>query len=300
MSLRIRTYADLEGGDADLAEQVARQEERVAGRLASIDRVVGVMSGKGGVGKSLLTAVLGAALARRGRSVAILDADLHGPSIARMLGVREAPVRVGSDAVRPAMAGDVAVMSMSLLVQPDAALAWREPEAAGFVWRGAQERGALREFLADVAWGEREVLLVDLPPGTGRLVDLHELVPDLAGVLGVTIPSGAARDAVARSLELCRRRGIPRLGLVENMAGVRCAGCGTITPLYRGDAGAELSSRFEVSLAARVPFDPDLAAAAEDGGLDAWLAGESSTAALLRELADELLRAPEEEAGGAG
>lgn len=191
-------------------------------------------------------------------------------------------------------------MSMSLLIEEDAALSWREPASAGFVWRGAQERGALREFLSDVDWGDRDALLVDLPPGTNRLVDLHELVPGLAGILGITIPSAASRDAVARSLELCRTRGIPVLGLVENMAGVRCAECGAVTPLHRGDAGAELSERFDVPLSARIPFDADLARAAETGTLEEWAASGSATAARMSRLADALLGGTAVGGGGSG
>jgi len=299
VTLNIRTYGELGGGGSDLAEQVARQEARVAGRLASIDRVVGVMSGKGGVGKSIVTAAVAATLARAGRRVAVVDADLNGPSVARMLGVTPAPLRVDADGVRPASVGSLAVMSMGLLVEEDAALAWKEPPGAGFVWRGTQERSALREFLSDVAWGHRDVLLVDLPPGTGRLIDLHELVPGLAGVLAVTIPSGASRDAVARSLELCRRREIPTLGLVENMAGAVCPECGAIAPLHGGDAGAELSRRFDVPLVARVPFDPELDAVAGRGGLSAWLAGGSRTAGILEGLGLDLVP-PDDERGEGG
>ncbi len=127
-------------------------------------------------------------------------------------------------------------MSMALLIEPDAALTWRDPADAGFVWRGTQEHAALREFLADVAWGDLDVLIVDLPPGTQRLADLHGLVPNLAGALAVTIPSAASRDAVARALDLARARELPVLGLVENMAGVRCTKCGAVSPLYTGEA----------------------------------------------------------------
>lgn len=288
MTLDIRTYHEMGDGGSDLARQVAAQQERVEESLAGIRSVVAVMSGKGGVGKSLLTAILATGMAREGR-VAALDADLNGPSLARMLRCPEGPLRVTERGVEPAAGtGGVAVMSMALLLEGDAALRWREPEEAGFVWRGVQERGAIREFLAHVSWGARDVLLVDLPPGTQRLADLHEMVPDLAGVLVVTIPSAASCDAVARSLDLCRARSLPVLGLVENLAGYRCASCGDVGPLFEGRAGEELAAAFDVPLLARVPLDPGLARAADAGALDAWWEADGPTVAEVTRLATRL------------
>ena len=154
---------------------------------------------------------------------------------------------------------------------------------AGFVWRGAQERGAVREFLSDVAWGRLDTLLVDLPPGTQRLAELHGLVPGLAGALAVTIPSAASRDAVARSLDLAETRGIRVLGVVENMAGARCDECGALAHLHTGSAGEDLAKRFDIPLLARIPFDRRLATAADEGTLDAWFADAGPEANLLAE-----------------
>lgn len=265
--MRIRTYHELEGGDAsDLGGQVRQQMEKVAHRLRDVRHVVAVMSGKGGVGKSLVAVAMAAAAGAAGRAVALLDADLNGPTAARMLGVADRPLRIEAGAVVPPEGGEgVAVMSMALLLEEGAPLEWREPDAESFVWRGAQERGALREFLADVAWGRRDLLVVDLPPGPQRLVELAELVPGLAGAVAVTVPSSASRDSVERSLALCRQRGIPLLGIVENMSGYRCSGCGRRGPLFPGSAGEELAEAFQVPLLARVPFDPEAGACAESG-----------------------------------
>ncbi|MFV1986034.1 MAG: P-loop NTPase [Gemmatimonadota bacterium] len=300
--MKIRSYAELEGGSSDLGDQVGRQQERVDERLAAVDSVVGVMSGKGGVGKSLVTAAVATALAHRGMRVGVVDADLNGPSLVRMLGVARGGLAQSDTDIEPARsAGGIALMSMALLVRDDASVDWHEPAEAGFVWRGAQERGALREFLSDVAWGSLDVLLVDLPPGTRRLVDLHELVPGLSGVLAVTIPSGASGDAVARSLDLCARRGIEVFGIVENMSGYRCGGCGHVGPLHAGAAGDDLSARFDVPVLTRLPLDPDLGDAAEEGRLSTWLREESETARVFAHLARTLAEsmASDETAGGA-
>ncbi|MDX1396107.1 MAG: P-loop NTPase [Gemmatimonadota bacterium] len=290
MPLEIRTYNELEGG-ADLGDQVARQQQRVDHRLESIAAVIAVMSGKGGVGKSLVTAALATALASSGRRVGVVDADLNGPSLVRLLGVEPEALPTSGGSVEPARTIDgIALMSMGLLVRDGEALGWREPEGAGFVWRGAQERGALREFLADVAWGELDLLLVDLPPGTGRLVELHEMVPDLAGTVAVTIPTPASGDAVARSIELSRRRGIEVVGIVSNMEGARCGACGVIGPLHSGSAADELAERFDAPVIARIPLDPALGRAADEGALGRWLAGTDDTRARIVELAETVGR----------
>ena len=291
----IRTYHEVDEVPSDLPDQIAAQDARVASRLASVQRVVGVMSGKGGVGKSLITALLATAVARRGGRVGLIDADLNGPSAARLLGVRPGRLVDGPDGLEPAVSPTgVRLMSMALLIEPGRTLAWRDAADAGFVWRGVQERGALREFLADVAWGPLDLLLVDLPPGTQRLAELHGLVPELAGAVAVTIPSPAARDSVARSLDLARARELPVLGVIENMSGVLCEACGAATPLHAGDAGRELAQRFEVPLLARLPFDPSLGAAADEGRLDAWWSEADGAAADLAALADRLCGADDD------
>ncbi|MCY3600542.1 MAG: ATP-binding protein [Gemmatimonadetes bacterium] len=294
MSSGFRTYHEVDELRSDLPDQIAAGDERVSVRLASVARVIAVMSGKGGVGKSLVSALLATALAHRGDRVGLVDADLNGPSVPRLLGVEPEPLAESRDGFAPpASRAGVRVMSMAFLVEPNRALTWREPADAGFVWRGAQERGALREFLGDVAWGELDALIVDLPPGTQRLAELHALVPGLAGIVAVTIPSAASRDAVARSLDLARSRGLPILGLVENLSGVHCDACGALAPLHAGDAGAELAGRFQVPLLARLPFDGALGAAADEGRLDAWLAGGGGAADALRKVVDVLRAAPE-------
>ncbi|WP_419948606.1 ATP-binding protein [Candidatus Palauibacter sp.] len=292
MNPGIRTYHELDEVPSDLPDQIAAQNTRVEARLASVSRVVAVMSGKGGVGKSLISALFATALARRGERVGLLDADLNGPSAARLFGVEPATLVDGPDGLEPAVsASGVRLMSMALLLEPDRALIWKDAADAGFVWRGVQERGAVREFLSDVAWGRLDTLLVDLPPGTQRLMELHGLVPDLTGAVAVTIPSAASRDAVARSLDLAGRRGIPVDGVIENMSGARCGACGALGPLHAGSAGEDLAGRFGAPILARLPFDPELASAADGGTLDAWLAASGPDAAALMEVAGTLFGA---------
>ena len=285
----IRTYHQLDEPDkSGLLAQVTAQRDRVAERLASVKHVLAVASGKGGVGKSFVTAALAVELARRGRSIGVLDADLHGPTTARMLGVTGGTLEVSEAGVTPATGAEgVRLMSSDLLLPEDAPLRWREPEHERFVWRGTLEAGMLREFLGDVVWGELDILLVDLPPGTERLAALIEFVPPrvLAGALVVTIPSDASRRAVSRAMEVARAAHVPVLGIVENMTGYVCPSCGTVSPLFQGDAAQALSDATGTPVLARIPFDADAQTAADSGRLR----GTGRVATVVRELADALL-----------
>jgi len=284
---RIRTYNELAGEDrSQLMGQVVAQRDRVKERLATVRHVVGVMSGKGGVGKSFVTAALATELGRRGKRIGVLDADLHGPSTARMLGVAGGQLEVREDGVVPAInADDIRVMSTDLLLPDGEPLRWREPRHESFVWHGTLEAGMLREFLADVIWGELDLLLVDLPPGTERLNALREFVPNLSGVLMVTIPSDASKRAVERAVEAVKDSGVPVLGLVENMAGYRCPACENLSPLFDGSAARDISDASGVPILASLPFSPEAQAGADRGRMPAT----GRMAAEVRELADALL-----------
>ena len=252
-----RTYFDVEGPDRSaLGEQVGRQRARVIERLRDVKRVVAVVSGKGGVGKSYVTAALARSIAQGGAPVGVLDADLQSPTVARLLGA-SGPLRVADDAVHPALGmEDVRVVSTDLLLDDGRPLAWRSKAGESHIWRGAAEAGVLREFLGDVAWGALDVLLIDMPPDAGRLADLATLVRDKLAAIAVTIPSDESARSVQRALAAARDAGVTILGVVENMSGYACATCDTIGPLFAGNAGARLAAAFDVPLLARLPFVP--------------------------------------------
>ncbi|MEO6445145.1 MAG: Mrp/NBP35 family ATP-binding protein [Gemmatimonadaceae bacterium] len=254
--MSFRTYRDVTGPDrSQLGAQVGAQRARITERLAPVLSTVAVMSGKGGVGKSFVTAslALGAARRRSG-GVGVVDADLKSPTMAHLLGAR-GPIHVSESGVQPAEgAGGVRVMSSAFLLEDGQPLTWREHPGERFVWRGVLEAGALREFLGDVEWGALDLLLVDLPPGADRLSDLAELYPLLAGAIAVTIPSAESHASVRRAMLAAQRAGVPLLGVIENMSGYACDGCATTRPLFAGNAGVELAEEFAVPLLARIPF----------------------------------------------
>lgn len=263
-----RTYHEVDHSTgSELLEQVLDQRARLAARLAKIGRVVAVASGKGGVGKSAVTANLAATLQRLGRTVGVVDADLNGPSIARMLGVRSGTLEDRSDGIvpPPGVAG-IPVMSMELLQETeDAPLRWRDPGSDTFIWQSTMEAGVLREFLGDVVWGDLDYLLVDLPPGTDKIIRLLELVPDLPAALVVTTPSEMSRAVVARSLRLLEESGVPSVSLVANMMDYLCPDCGSRHPLFPGDGARRLSEDTGVPICASIPFDPAFAGATDAG-----------------------------------
>ncbi|MDB4899108.1 MAG: antiporter inner rane protein [Gemmatimonadetes bacterium] len=255
--MSFRTYYEVSGTDVSgLGEQVGAQRARVAARLSLVDRVVVVLSGKGGVGKSYVTAALSVALARRDLAVGVVDADLQSPTIARLLGARATgPLPVDDDAVAPTVGRDgIRVISTDLLLDEGQALRWRSTAGEEHVWRGATETAVLREFLADVEWGVLDTLLVDMPPDAGRLSDLATLVPDISAAIAVTIPTEESERSVARALDAAREVGVPLIGIVENMSGYACGACGEVGPLFDGDAGTRLAAAHGVPLLARLPF----------------------------------------------
>ena len=241
----MRTYHQLTDPDrSGLAAQIGAQRRRVAERLAGVGRIVAVMSGKGGVGKSYVTAYLGRALARGGKAVGVVDADLNGPTIPALLGIPGARLTANG---APAVGADgVQYISMAMVLEDGAPLAFTGPTAESFVWRGAMEAAALREFLGDVEWGTLDVLLLDLPPGMQRYVELCDLLGAPPAVLTVTIPSPESRDAVRRAMRAAVDRGSELLGIVENMVG------GELT----GTAGDDLAREFNVPVLARIPWHP--------------------------------------------
>jgi ATP-binding protein involved in chromosome partitioning len=295
----VKRYRDIQGdGGSNIVGQIAEQHARLRARLAAIRRTVAVVSGKGGVGKSSVTANLGAALAAEGYAVGVLDADLNGPSIAKMLGVRGQTLRVTEAGVEPARSAEgIRVLSMDLLLpSDDTPVVWNAPtQTDAHTWRGTMEANALREFLTDTAWGALDVLLLDLPPGVDRLPTLAGLLPDLTGAVVVTIPSEVSHLVVRRSIALAREAGTPLLGLVENMAGYVCLQCGSLGALFDGPGGERLALHCGIPFLGQIPFDPRLAGAADRGRPFVLEHGESPTGRALREvaarLADAALRA---------
>lgn len=293
-----KRYGDLAGqGDrSGIVAQVTEQRQRVQARMATIRHKVAIMSGKGGVGKSALTVNLAAALAVRGNSVGVIDADLNGPSAAKMLGAREQSLRISENGVVPAIGvADIKVMSMDLLLpDEDTPVTWKHPGGLAddtFVWRGTIEASTLREFFADTLWGDLDYLLIDLPPGTDRFPNIAGLLPDLTGTIVVTIPSEASQFVVKKSLTLLKEMGTPILGLVENMVGYVCDHCGALGELFHAPLNGELlAEHYGLSYLGAVPFDPRMSSSTDVGFPLVLQHPDSATARALEEITEQVHR----------
>ena len=257
----------------------AAQDTAPATTIPLAARVLGIASGKGGVGKSSVTANLAVAMARNGLVVGILDADIWGFSIPRLLGL-EGPVEAKDKKMQPRATkvgdGEVRVLSMGFLAGEDQAI----------MWRGLILSRAVQQFVEDADWSGVDVLLIDLPPGTGDVqMSLARLLPRTELVL-VTTPALAAQKVAARAADMARRGNLRVAGVVENMSAFTCEH-GTSYPLFGEGGGRRLADSLGVDLLAQVPIDPDLAAGGDAG--EPIAGGSSSTATVFADLADHLI-----------
>ena len=289
----MKTYHDIPSdGGSNIVAQVTEQADRVRARMASVRHVVAVMSGKGGVGKSSVTVNLAAALALGEQAVGILDADINGPSIAKMTGVRGQLLYAGTTGLQPAVSAlGIKVMSIDLfLPQDETPVLWDAPtQKDAYTWRGMMEMAALREFLGDTEWGALDVLLIDLPPGTDKLPNVIDLLPQLDGTVIVTIPSGVSQLVVSKSITMAKDiLKTPVIGLVENMAAYVCAHCGQEETLFPVGHVEALAEAHHVPFLGRIPFDPRLARAADEGTLFALQHRETPAALAIQRLAEKV------------
>jgi ATP-binding protein involved in chromosome partitioning len=260
----MKTYHDIAGdGGSDVIGQVVAKRSKIAESLADVRHMVAIGSGKGGVGKSTLTMQLAEALRVGGAQVAILDADLNGPTQARLGGLRAAPVVPGPRGlVPPKTASGIGVVSMGALFPESEAVDFASVSSGdSYVWRATREFSAFGDLLAGVGWGKLDFLLVDLPPGAERTFQYAEFLGEAAAFVLVTIPSDVSRGVVSRAVAAMRRTPNRILGYVENMSGYYCEGCDAVRPLFGSAARVEL----DLPKLGAVPFDPELAAACDRG-----------------------------------
>ncbi len=235
------------GGPAPAA---ASQAELVAG----VRSILAVASGKGGVGKSTVAANLAVALARLGQRVGLLDIDVYGPSVPLMFGL-EGPPRLVGDRIQPFERFGVRLMSLGFLVEGDTPI----------IWRGPMVMRAIEQMLGDVDWGELDVMVLDLPPGTGDAqLTVTQKLP-LAGAVIVTTPQDVALIDARRGLQMFRKLEVPVLGLVENMSTFVCPHCGLETHIFRQGGGDRTARELGVPLLAEIPLEPAIAEGGDTG-----------------------------------
>ena len=237
--------------------EMKKQDETIACKMRLVRNKVLVMSGKGGVGKSTVAVNLAAALAAAGKKVGLLDIDLHGPNVARMLGIAGMRLESDGDSIQPyAAAPNLAVCSMALL--------GADPSTA-IIWRGPRKTSAIKELLGGVNWGELDYLFIDSPPGTGdESLTAAQAIPGLTAVL-VTTPQEVALDDARRSASFAGSMKVKILGVVENMSGFVCPGCGLETPIFSSGGGEKLAEELGAVFLGRLPLDPKAVMLADSG-----------------------------------
>ncbi len=287
----MKTYHDIAtDGGSGVAEQVAAQEESLRDRLSDVDHIVAVMSGKGGVGKSMTTVLLATALAQKGLAVGIVDADINGASQVKMTGV-ERSVETGVAGILPMKtAAGVEVMSIDLFLDEGSAVRWNAvTEKSTFTWRGMVEVAAIREMLADTAWSSLDVLFIDLPPGTDKLPNLLDLVPSLSASIVVSIPSEVSSYVVRKSVSIAREAfGERPILLVENMIHFVCPTCDDVHELFRSAGDRRPSEVLDLECIGSLPFDPVLSQTIDHGQTFDTTVEGSPTASAIRQMAETL------------
>ena len=230
-----------------------------------VERIIGVMSGKGGVGKSLVTSLMAVTLARAGQRVGVLDADLTGPSIPKLFGIR-GPLSGGPQGIEPAISrGGIKLMSINLLL---------EEEGQAVIWRGPIISGAIKQFWQDVRWGQLDYLLVDLPPGTSdAALTVMQSLP-LRGIVLVTTPQELSTMIVRKAVSMAQTVGVPILGIVENMAGFVAPDTGRRYEIFGPSHADELATAAAAPVLARLALDPELAAMCDAGEIESVMRPE--------------------------
>jgi len=228
--------------------------------MNKVKHKIAVISGKGGVGKTVVTVNLAMAFAKNGRPgrVGILDADIHGPCVPKMLGVKGQTLQSGPPGIFPATAPlGIKVVSMDFLL-PN--------QESPVIWRGPLKMTAIRQFLSDIIWGELDFLFIDLPPGTGdEPLSVMQLLPEMDGVVIVTIPSEVSQDVVKKAVTFARMLNVPVIGIIENMSGFVCPNCGAQINIFKVGGGEKISNDLVVPFLGRIPIDPKICEDSDKG-----------------------------------
>ena len=238
-----------------------------------------VSSGKGGVGKSTTSVNLAIAMAMQGKKVGLLDADIYGPNIPRMMGLEDQKPEIQGNKVLPLKAYGVEVMSMGSLMEPGQSL----------IWRGSMIMKAIEQFLRDILWSELDVLVIDMPPGTGDAqLTLAQSVPVTAGIT-VTTPQKVSLDDSRRSLDMFQKLHIPTAGIIENMSGFICPSCETESDIFGMGTTEPVAKEYDTNVIARIPIEPAIREGGDSGMPVTYHMPDSETAKRYQKAATELL-----------
>ncbi|MDI6859035.1 MAG: Mrp/NBP35 family ATP-binding protein [Methanocellales archaeon] len=234
------------------------QEKVLAARMAKVKHKLVIMSGKGGVGKTTVAVNLAVALANRGYDIGLMDADIHGPNVPKMLGIEDSHLDASPVGILPVTVPPrVKVMSIAFLLSN---------KDAPVIWRGPLKMGAIRQFISDVTWGNLDYLVVDLPPETGdEPLSVAQLIPKIDGAIIVTTPQDVALLDSRKAVNFAKQLKMPVIGIVENMSGFVCPSCGTQIDLFKVGGGEISAMELGVPFLGRIPIDPKICESGDSG-----------------------------------
>ena len=254
---------------------------RVVENLQKIKYKIVVMSGKGGVGKSTVATNLAFSLSMNGADVGLLDVDIHGPDIPKMLGIEDAKITGDGNGIFPIdVPPHLKVMSMAFL------LSSRDTPV---IWRGPVKMGAIRQFLGEVHWGDLDDLIIDLPPGTGdEPLSIAQLIPDSSGAIIVTTPQDVALLDSRKAVTFARTLNMPVLGIIENMSGMVCPHCGKSIDLFKTGGGYKAALEMQVPFLGKVPIDPKIVETGDSGKPFVLEYSKSESAKVFKEIVEKI------------
>ena len=251
--------------------------------MSRINHKIAVISGKGGVGKSTVTVNLAAAFVTPGLhgKVGILDADITGPCVPKILGLKGERLQGGPAGIAPALSPQgIKAVSMAFLLPSD---------ESPVIWRGPLKMKAIQQFLSDIAWGDLEFLFIDLPPGTGdEPMSIMQLLPEMDGVVIVTIPSEVSQEVVKKAVTFSRQLNIPIIGILENMSGFVCPGCGAEYDILGSGGGQKIANDLGVPFLGKIPIDPQICVDSDRGTPFVLEHGDSKSTKAFLEIVEKV------------
>ena len=273
-------------GEADYLDR-----QQLARRMCRIKHKIIVLSGKGGVGKSTVAVNAAVSLSTRGHRVGLLDIDIHGPSVPRLLGLEGRHIAGNGTALLPVdFSENLKVMSMGFML--------RERSDA-VIWRGPMKYTAIKQFLRDVDWGDLDYLVIDSPPGTGdEPLSICQFIENAQGAVVVTTPQELALLDVRKSINFCRQLGVPILGVVENMSGFVCPNCGEVTHIFKSGGAEHMAREMGVPFLGRIPIDSGLVASCDAGAAFDYFNSDTGSAGSFATIIEAIVGADVEKEEG--
>ena len=226
--------------------------------MENVDKIILVMSGKGGVGKSTIAANLAVWLSMQGKKTGLLDIDIHGPSVPKLLNLEKELIKGKDNKIQPVRYSDtLSIMSIGFLLPDD---------SSPVIWRGPMKHNLINQFTHDVQWGKLDYLVVDCPPGTGdEPLSIVQSIQDIDGAIVVTTPQQLSVIDVKKCISFCRQLNLPVLGIIENMSGFICPECNKKIEIFKGQGGLEIAEKFDVPFLGKVPLGAEAVTACDEG-----------------------------------